>query len=151
MRRSLLSAATARKHSRFAEVTMDLATEGVEIVGGCGAIDDLHVAVLRRAGECKLGWVVERTVVAELEESFHTTARVFWTLSVEPVTKLSFFNVMCKQHQKRLADPCGKLRTRPDLCSHLRSPEAMYWSMMICQRSCYQQNRTTTRACVAHT
>jgi len=72
-------------NQRLAVIAVDLATEGVEVVGGGGAVDDLHVAVLMLSGQLLERGELVGVVIAHLEVTLDTGARVLGTLTIVTV------------------------------------------------------------------
>ena len=71
----------------FAELTVHLAAEDVEEIGGCGHIGDLHVAVLVLAVKLLRGWEDSGVFIAELQVPLHSAGRVLWALAIIAVGK----------------------------------------------------------------
>ena len=69
----------------LAELTVHLATENVEVVGGSGAVGDLHVAVLVLTVEGLGAGEDTRVLVTELQEALHTSRGVLRTLTIVTV------------------------------------------------------------------
>lgn len=69
----------------LAELAVHLATENVEVVGGGGAVGDLHVAVLVLTVEGLGAGEDARVLVTELQEALHTSRRVLRTLTIVTV------------------------------------------------------------------
>lgn len=70
---------------RLAELAVHLATENVEVVGGGGAVCDLHVAVLVLTLERLRAGEDARILVTQLQETLHTARRVLGTLTIVTV------------------------------------------------------------------
>lgn len=66
----------------FTELTVDLATQDMEQVGGSSHVGNLHVDVLVGAIELVLRWEDARLLVTELQPTLHPTGRVLRTLSI---------------------------------------------------------------------
>lgn len=60
----------------LAEVTVNLATEDMEVVGGGRRVDNLHIAVLMLALNFLGGGELVGMVITQLEESLNSTGRV---------------------------------------------------------------------------
>jgi len=65
-------------NERFSKVAMHLASENVEIVGGCCALGHLEIDILRiQIVISPIDRIVGLTVDV-LQKSFHVTGRVLW-------------------------------------------------------------------------
>ena len=71
---------------RLAEITVYLPSEAVEVVGGGGAVDNLHIALLdlHTLIPCKVRNVM-RIFVHLLQEALHAARRVLGSLTIESV------------------------------------------------------------------
>lgn len=69
----------------LSELTVHLSPQDVEEVGGCGHVDNLHVAVLVLTVE--LLWLREDPgiLITELEIAFHPPGRMLRALTIIPV------------------------------------------------------------------
>lgn len=76
---------SCRSDLRFAEVSVNLPAQNVEVVAGCSHVHDLHVAVLDLTGHLFAFRIVVGVIVAKLEEPFDTRGRVFGPLTIVAV------------------------------------------------------------------
>jgi len=70
------------RNEGFPEISVDLTSKYVEVVGWSRWVYNLHVAVLMLSLQLLWGRVYVRVVVAELEETLQSPARMFWTLPI---------------------------------------------------------------------
>lgn len=71
----------------FAELTVHLSSQDMEVVGWLGHVGDLHVAVLVLAFKLLCRGEDARLLVAELQIALHAARRMFGTLTVIAVRK----------------------------------------------------------------
>lgn len=67
---------------RLSEFTVDLTTKNVEDVGRRSAVNNLHVAILMLTVDFVFRWEHTRIFVAQLQETFNTSAGMFRSLTV---------------------------------------------------------------------